>query len=345
LVSQNDDNYEYWFSAAQYLLYGGTIKVIRTDATDLKNAVTNGTAVKIQNNVVYETTFESSSPTWYFAAKTPGEFANGIKIYVTDAGPDQILTLDAPASGNEWQFGAGDAISASTGAAGKVYKYSLKLTLNAGVVGKFVPGAATVGDSIDFGSGNDIADSNAGTVNIGSAQKEYQVREVFPGLRWTSIGTRPGTSPFVASKNGYRDEIHVVVVDSKGTVTGTPNTILEKFVGLSKASDAKTTNGENNYYKTALKSKSAYLYAGAYNSSEVFAVGAVEADGDWGQTAANTAFNLVQGLEVTSAVSGEVFLGSTMGATQQYELGASTGTAGVSAYNPSSGNYSEAYSC
>jgi hypothetical protein len=400
----NDNNYEYWFSAAQYLLYGGTIKVIRTDAADLKNAVSNGSAVKIQNNVVYETTFESSSPTWYFAAKTAGEYANGIKVYVTDAGPDQVLTLDAPASGNEWQFVAGADLAASTGAAGKVYKYSLKLTLNAGVVGKFVPGAASVGGddatvlaydastrvleielatdyagivaaadtvtqtssgasgvvstngvrrelltvlnqgSIDFAAGNDVSDDNSGSVNINSAQKEYQVREVFPGLRWTSIGTRPGTSPFAASKNGFRDELHVVVVDSKGTVTGTPNTILEKFVGLSKASDAKTTNGENNYYKTALKNKSAYLYAGAYNSNEVFSVGAVEADGDWGQTAANTAFNLVQGTEVTSAVNGEVFVGSTLGATQQYELGASAGTAGVSAYNPSSGNYSEAYS-
>ena len=44
----NESNYEYWFTAAQFLSYGGTLKTIRADATNLKNAVSNGTAVKIK---------------------------------------------------------------------------------------------------------------------------------------------------------------------------------------------------------------------------------------------------------------------------------------------------------
>ena len=35
----NDYNYEYWFSASQFLLYGGTLKVIRAEASALKNAI------------------------------------------------------------------------------------------------------------------------------------------------------------------------------------------------------------------------------------------------------------------------------------------------------------------
>ena len=35
----NDYNYEYWYNAAQFLLYGGTLKVIRSDSTALKNAI------------------------------------------------------------------------------------------------------------------------------------------------------------------------------------------------------------------------------------------------------------------------------------------------------------------
>ena len=35
----NDYNYEYWYSAAQFLLYGGTLKVIRAEASALKNAI------------------------------------------------------------------------------------------------------------------------------------------------------------------------------------------------------------------------------------------------------------------------------------------------------------------
>jgi hypothetical protein len=400
----NDNNFEYWFAAAQYLLYGGAIKVVRSDSAGLKNSVSNGTAVKIINNDQYETTYENAAASWFFAAKTPGDFANGVRIYVTDAGPDQILYLDAPTSGNDWQFANSDDISAATGAAGKVFRYSLKLTLESGVVGNFVPGiaevngdgctvlawdpihrvleieldsdyigivedgntveqsssgaAATVADagvsrellavlnrgSIEFAAGNDLTDSNSAAVNIGRAGREYLTREVFPGFKWASVATRPGTSPYVATKNGYRDEIHVVVVDTTGSITGTPNTVLEKFVGLSKASDAKTTNGEANYYKTALKLRSSYIYVGAHNSAETFAVGAVASDGDWGQASANTSFNLVQGDDVTDPVGGAVYINSVAGATVAYSLGTASGTEGVSAYSPTSSEYIAALS-
>jgi hypothetical protein len=398
----NDNNYEYWFSAAQYLLYGGTIKVVRTGGSTLKNAVSNGTSVKIENNVEYETTYESGSATWYFAAKNPGDYANGVRVYVTDAGADQILYLDAPSSGNEWQFVSGDDIDAATGANGSVFRYTLKVTLNSGVVGSFQPGAATIGgddctilawdadrrileltlasdytgivvaadtvtqsstgasgvvaasgisrelqvvlakNSIEFAAGNDIEDNGAATVNIGSVAKEYLTREVFPGFRWSSVGTRPGTSQFTLSRNGYRDEMHVVVVDATGAITGTPNTVLEKFVGLSKATDAKTTNGEINYYKTVLKLKSAYVYVGDHNDAEAFTVGAAAADGNWGQAAANVSFDLAQGTQTTDPVTGSVYIGSKLGPTVQYVLGATSGTAGVSAYSPTNSEFVEA---
>ena len=35
----NDLNFEYWFTAAQFLLYGGTLKVVRADNSALKNAI------------------------------------------------------------------------------------------------------------------------------------------------------------------------------------------------------------------------------------------------------------------------------------------------------------------
>ena len=368
----NSNNFETWFAASQYILYGGTIKVLRTDATALRNAVTNSTAVKIRNLQDYETNFESGN-TWFFAAKTPGAYANGIRIYTTDAGPDQILTLDAPASGDEWQFFANDSLSAASGAAGRVYKYSIFLKLTS-VVGTFtfdetvtvggdgalvlgwdpvskvlevqldndyagviiptdtvsqMTGSAVVSTvtrkilsvtnkgSIDFAAGNDITDDNSNTVNIASVSKEYLSREVFPGLRWASIGTRPGTSPYTVSKNGYRDELHVVVVDTTGTITGTPNTILEKFVGLSKASDAKTTNGEVNYYPSVLKAKSNYIYWGEHNDAKTFSV-----DANFGNSAANAEFDLIKSVTtaVTNPITGQVYLGSFNGPTVQYVL-------------------------
>ena len=369
----NSNNFETWFAAAQYILYGGTIKVLRTDASALRNAVTNSTAVKIKNLQDYESNYEDGN-TWFFAAKTPGTYANGIRIYTTDAGPDQILVLDAPASGDEWQFFANDSLYAASGAAGRVYKYSVLLKLTS-VVGTFtfdetvtvggdgalvlgwdptskvlevqldndyegviiptdtvsqMTGSAVVSTvtrrilsvtnrgSIDFAAGNDITDDNSNTVNIASVSKEYLSREVFPGLRWASIGTRPGTSPYTVGKNGYRDELHVVVVDTTGKITGTPNTILEKFVGLSKASDAKTTNGEINYYPSVLKAKSNYIYWGDHDNAKTFGV-----DANFGNAAANAEFDLIKSVAaaVTNPITGQVYLGSFNGPTVQYVLG------------------------
>lgn len=368
-----ENNYETWFSAAQYINYGGTIKIARTDDAALRNAVSNTTAVKIRNLDDYETNF-STGNTWYFAAKTPGSYANGVRVYMTDAGADQILTLDAPSSGDEWQFSAGDSISDVGGAAGVVYKYSVHLRVT-DIIGSFAAGAATAGgdsvtviawdpdtrmlevelsptytgvliagDSVtqgsasaevelvsrrllsvtdrganNFAAGNDIADGNSNSVNIASVQKEYLSREIFKGLRWASVGVRPGTSPFAASKNGYHDEVHVVVVDSEGTITGTPNTILEKWTGLSKASDAKTTNGELNYYPVALKNKSNYVYWGEHNTTDTFAVsGGVGA----GTAAANSTYNLLQSTNgVTDSVTGAVQVNSVNGGSVQYVLG------------------------
>jgi hypothetical protein len=371
----NDSNFETWFAAAQYILYGGSMKVIRTDSSSLLNAVSNSTAVKIDNLQDYETNY-STGQSWYFAGKTPGTWANGIRVYLTDAGADQVLTLDAPASGNEWQFVVGDPITAAAGgAAGRVYKYSVFVKLTS-VVGTPTAGACTIGGdgatvlaydkasatveiqfdsdyvgvlvasdtfvqtgvsavvstvtrkllsvtnkgAVDFSVGNDITDDNSNSVNIGAVAKEYLSREVFKGLRWSSVGVRPGTSPAVAAKNGYKDEVHVVVVDTKGIITGTPNTILEKFVGLSKASDAKTPNGEINYLPEVLKVKSNYVYFGDHNDSDVWSFG--DNTDTPGDAASNSGYTLYKSstYDVTDPITGDPVLGLDGSSTIQYVL-------------------------
>ena len=138
----NDYNYEYWYTAAQFLSYGGLLKTIRVDSTSLKNAVSNGTAIKVKNLSEYETTYEGATNAWKYAARTSGTKGNSIGIFVTDAGPDQIAVVPAPGSGNDHEYVADEAVSATSGAAGKVYKYSVVLTVTT-VVGDFVPGTTT----------------------------------------------------------------------------------------------------------------------------------------------------------------------------------------------------------
>jgi hypothetical protein len=75
-----------------------------------------------------------------------------------------------------------------------------------------------------------------------------------------NFNTAPGTSTFATSVGGTNDEVHVIIIDEDGLWTGTPNTVLEKYEYLSKASDAKSPNGSTNYYKNVVNTQSRYVY-------------------------------------------------------------------------------------
>jgi hypothetical protein len=86
----------------------------------------------------------------------------------------------------------------------------------------------------------------------------------------TLFDEAPGTSMYVQDRiysdtsdeiYGQDDELHIVVVDSKGLFTGSPGTILEKFVALSKGSDVIGPNGRNYYYVDYINEYSNYIYA------------------------------------------------------------------------------------
>ena len=92
-----DRQYEYWMSGSSYLSYGGVLKVVRTDGTNLRNAnagvgMAQNAALKIKNNDDYEENYQTATNfTW--AAKNPGTWANGLKVAVIDNAADQTLGI------------------------------------------------------------------------------------------------------------------------------------------------------------------------------------------------------------------------------------------------------------
>jgi hypothetical protein len=111
----------------------------------------------------------------------------------------------------------------------------------AGVVGEFAakyPG--TLGNSLKVS----MADA--------SSFSTWEYRNEFDSA--------PGTSPYAASVGGQNDELHIIVVDEDGAITGTKNSILEKFAYVSKASDAKKSDGTNNYYRNVLNARSEWVW-------------------------------------------------------------------------------------
>jgi len=93
----------------------------------------------------------------------------------------------------------------------------------------------------------------------------------------------PGTSAYATSVGGASDELHVIIIDEDGAWTGTRGAILEKFAYVSKASDAKKSDGSNNYYKDVINSQSRYVW---WMDHPVLS-GAGDA---WGQAAAGKTF-------------------------------------------------------
>ena len=69
-----------------------------------------------------------------------------------------------------------------------------------------------------------------------------------------------GTSKFVSDRSGANDEIHIVIVDEDGGITGVLGQILESFSKLSKAADAKTPQGDTNYLPTVIRNQSKHVY-------------------------------------------------------------------------------------
>ena len=115
----------------------------------------------------------------------------------------------------------------------------------------------------------------------------------------------PGTSSFTASVGGDNDEVHVIIIDEDGLWTGERGSILERFSFLSKASDAKRFDGSNNYYKDVINAQSKYIYWMDHPEET-----------NWGESAANNEFDLLDAAVTRSLINGADDLSATDGQLQ-----------------------------
>jgi len=82
----DSNNYEYWFSAANFLAYSNNLKVVRSFGAATKNAVANGTSVLIKNDDDWLDNYSSGANTYgEFAARYAGAIGNTLKVSMADA--------------------------------------------------------------------------------------------------------------------------------------------------------------------------------------------------------------------------------------------------------------------
>ena len=116
-------------------------------------------------------------------------------------------------------------------------------------------------------------------------------------VKWNTLADRPGTSSYAAARGSRFDEVHVVVIDGDGDITGNSGTILEKHLSLSKAKDAEFSLGSPQYWRKFLANNSEYIFGGSAPAGIVttgFASGGtgfdLESDVGWDQNAEGITF-------------------------------------------------------
>ena len=70
----------------------------------------------------------------------------------------------------------------------------------------------------------------------------------------------PGTSSYLAGRNGSNDEVHVAIIDATGNISGTKGGILETYPFVSLARDAKNPDGSSNYIKEVINNGSEFVW-------------------------------------------------------------------------------------
>ena len=259
------------FRSSEFLSYGGRLSVVRA-ATTVLNATTDG-GYLIQNDNAWNA---GGSISETFIARTAGTWGNSLKVYVLDRGADQILTLASVPGDISLAVGASVSIGVNSiedYVTAKIHSWDAD-TKQLAIV---------LDDPSLLISTGDFVDDDGAQVNVTAVADWYTNTDLgSTGIPASAIGPRPGTSDFASSNGVSYDEVHVAVVDTTGSITGSANTVVEKFTYLSKLSDGRSTEGANTYYRTVINEQSTYIFTGAHPATTL------ELDQAWGQTAENS---------------------------------------------------------
>ena len=94
-----DNQFEYWMTASSFLSYGGVLKVIRCNDTDLKSANAGvgiaSTSINIKSVDDYEINWDDDSVQYLVAARNPGKWADTLKVCQIDDFADQRLFFNS----------------------------------------------------------------------------------------------------------------------------------------------------------------------------------------------------------------------------------------------------------
>ena len=243
-----------FFTAANFLTYGNALYTVRV-VNGANNATSGAVGGYVENEEYYNETYTNIAGHGDWVAKYPGELGNSLKV----------STCQSAAA---WESTVATSYSATRNSA------------TVGLIGTGEGASNTetsfvVGDILLLGPDKEqrkIKTLSGNTVTLDSNYTGNTVNTYTTDLtrRWEFSGnfdSAPGTSTFGTAQNATTDEMHVAIVDEDGAITGASGSVIEGYESVSVASDAKTTQGASNYYKTIVNQQSGYIWFGGHNSS------------------------------------------------------------------------------
>ena len=266
----SDNNYETFFTAADYLAYSNALYVTRADDGSARADSTDVTLFANNDVDMDNTTYGA------FEALYPGALGNSLEVaWVTSDGYQGNLAAvgDIPAD----DLG----LTANTAAAAQTFTFNsnsldFQVANTAELTTDIAPGdVLTIGnDSVGYvdlqvktftESANNVLVDSANTA-LGTYiaaydysitfEKRYTLAESAVNKlsfvkKWKHSATF-GTAPSAA-------HIHVAVIDTDGAISGTAGNIIEKYENLSTTAGAQLPQGVANYYGTVIANASSWI--------------------------------------------------------------------------------------
>lgn len=289
-------NPETFFTGANFLSYGNALNIVRVMESGNANASLNtlsayansgtvSSAPAIKNDDDYLTTTIDANA--MYVARYPGALGNSMKISVCDSSEafsqdisandvgvvSSSLSLVVGSNSATFLVQGANAANANTAANTFLGKLTVGDIVIAGntTIGKQSLRVATIGTST-------VAGSNASaTITFNqpfTLSSNYSSNTITRTWEHANLFDRaPGNSKYMNDLGLTAvDELHLVVTDEDGLISGVPGTVLETWQALSRATDAKGENGSTNYYKTVLNNSSQYVRWGQDRSGAASAV-------------------------------------------------------------------------
>ena len=104
-----------------------------------------------------------------------------------------------------------------------------------------------------------VSGDSAGAADADSAFNNWSFASYFDGS--------PRSSTFALANAAKNDEMHVVVVDEDGQITGIRGAVLETFPYTSLGRNAKKEDGTTNYIKDVINNRSSFVWMAGFGAS------------------------------------------------------------------------------